>query len=82
VTLCFSAFNVFRPASPELFRASRTAQLIEEEFGDGGSPGKKNATSVHRAASIAGKHSEERILKRATMDARADSAEIKSRAVS
>ena len=68
--------NRDRAASPEMFRASRTIQMVEEEFGGSDSPVHKSK-SGYRASSIAGKHSEDRILKRATKEVHATSLEEK-----
>lgn len=62
--------------SPEMFRANRTIQMVEGEFGGSDSPVHKSKSGF-RASSIAGKHSEDRILKRATQEVHATSLEEK-----
>ncbi len=68
--------NRDRAVSPEMFRASRTIQMVEEEFGGSDSPVHKSKAG-YRASSIAGKHSEDRILKRATQEVHATALEEK-----
>ena len=63
-----------RSPSPELWRANRTAQLIENEFG--GSPSALSRTVEFRGSVEVGKHTEERILMRAAKDARKDALDI------
>jgi hypothetical protein len=67
VHLClFFLFFRDRASSPDQFRSNRTSQLIEEDFGISGSPAHKIKT--YRASSIAGKYSEDRIIKRAVQE--------------
>lgn len=72
--MCLLFTHRDRAASPELFRANRTIQMIEDDFGASDSPVHKSK-SGYRAASIAGKHSEDRILKRATQEVKTTSLE-------
>lgn len=64
------ARNLFcRASSPELWRANRTVEMIESEFGMGAVHHK----GEQKPSAVAGKHIEERIRKRAEYEALAES---------
>ena len=64
-----------RSASPELWRANRTAQHLEDDFGMLSPDAKINPT---RQLLPAGNHIEERIRRRAEIDAKAETGEFRA----
>ena len=64
-----------RSASPELWRANRTAQHLEDDFGMLSPDAKINPT---RQQLPAGNHIEERIRRRAEIDAKAETGEFRA----